>query len=110
MTNSPKRLPKNAAAASVETEITLNDVEAGIREAAKTAQGGYAIGVTDAERLGLEPRRDDWSSGEVLTDTAVASTGLDLIAERFGLVVSGPYLPPDENEDAYYLVATPKAA
>ena len=109
MTNSPKRLPKNAAAASEETEITLNDVEASIREAAKTAHGGYAIGLTDAERLGLEPRRDDWSSGEV-TATAVASTGLDLIAERFGLVVSGPYLPPDENEDSYYLVAAPKAS
>ncbi|KUL94357.1 hypothetical protein DK26_15225 [Bosea sp. WAO] len=110
MTNSPKRLPKNAVAASEVTDITLTDVEAGIREAAETARGGYAISLIDAERLGLEPRRDDWSSGEVLTVTALASTGLDIIAERFGLVVSGPYLPPDENEDLYYLVAAPKAA
>ncbi|MGW9333616.1 hypothetical protein [Bosea sp. NPDC055594] len=107
MTNSPKRLPKNAAAGSGATDLALSDVETGIRQASETARGGYAIGLADAERLGLVPQQD-WS--ELVAAKDVVWTKLDMVAERFGLVVSGPYLPPDENEDLYYLVAAPKAA
>jgi hypothetical protein len=108
MTSLAKHQSGNAAAKSEEPELlTVADVERELREAAETEKGAVMIDCADAERLGLMPSCI-WT-GEPVTDHAPGK--LEEMAERYGLAVSGPCLPPEESDaDLYYLVMAPRAA